>query len=111
MKPETLEALQGSIKKWELVVAGTGENRGCDNCPLCERFSGDYCVSADDEKCPVAIKTGCTECVNTPYYECKWGFSTKPEDVAAAQAELDFLRGLLPDILPSGFHDTNKENK
>jgi len=35
---KALEALKGSIKKWERIVEGTGVDEGADNCPLCELF-------------------------------------------------------------------------
>ncbi len=102
-----LTALRGSIAKWEAIVAGTGEDGGPHNCPLCQRFPG--CAS-----CPVADEVGDTGCESTPYV--KW-FDHQRKDhghqppfdepsavtpgceecVALAQAELDFLRSLLPD--------------
>ena len=38
MDKATREALLGSIEKWERIVAGTGEDRGTLNCPLCTKF-------------------------------------------------------------------------
>ena len=35
---ETKEALEGAIKKWELIYANAGADEGVDNCPLCELF-------------------------------------------------------------------------
>jgi len=36
MDAKTLKALKGSIKKWEKIIAGTGVDKGGDNCPLCK---------------------------------------------------------------------------
>lgn len=38
MNSRTLKALKGSIRKWERICNGTGEDRGPRNCPLCELF-------------------------------------------------------------------------
>lgn len=99
MNERTLTALQGSIKKWEEIVAGTGEDMGVMNCPLCQEFYRLQC-----EGCPVKTRTWQPLCADTPYDE--WasedeaaggtGFATTPELVALAQKELDFLRSLLP---------------
>lgn len=101
---ETLTALKGSILKWEKIVAGTGFDRGEDNCPLCELFP--YCTD-----CPVALHTGKVGCCGTAYAD--WlchtyvahandvsyfrphkGFEKEAQEIA--QAMLDFLRSLLP---------------
>jgi hypothetical protein len=97
MDNQTLAALKGSIRKWENIVAGTGVDKGVFNCPLCELFWDDDCTG-----CPVSERTGLMNCRGTPYN--MWEALTKrddathgdPERIAAAQAELDFLRSLLP---------------
>jgi len=43
MKPEVLEALKGSIRKWESIVAGIGIDAGTHNCDLCKMFRIDDC--------------------------------------------------------------------
>lgn len=86
MAPKTLKALQGSIKKWEGIVAGTAHDLGSDNCPLCKMFA--YMPNCDG--CPVAERTGVSSCCGSPYYDYKDGIP------GAAQAELDFLKSLLP---------------
>lgn len=86
MSPETLTALQGSIAKWERIVARTQSNHGREDCALCNLFYDSDCVN-----CPVSAKTGQPFCKGTPYYT--YSFSGKTED---AQRELDFLRSLLP---------------
>jgi hypothetical protein len=48
MDEKTLEALKGSIRKWEAIVDGTGEDDGADNCPLCHMFARPF-LEADDE--------------------------------------------------------------
>ena len=109
MNPDTLEALQGSIAKWEAIVAGTGADRGGVNCPLCLHF-GEDCSHPDDidDICPVAIAAKNTGCENTPYeawsthqkkdHNSHYPTTTKcPTCITLAQAELDFLRSLLPD--------------
>ena len=112
MNPETLEALQGSIEKWRDIVAGTGEDRRCNNCTLCHKFNDEYCTTADGEVCPVAIAAGCDGCDNTPWVDwhaaqCKADRSHKNRKAdtdelrALAQAELDFLISLLPKEAPS----------
>lgn len=95
MDARTLKALKGSIAKWEAIVAGTGTDEGPRNCPLCVEFWGDYCKG-----CPVRDKTGHHGCIGTPYAEWERAdvtAATTPALVALAQAELDFLRSLLPE--------------
>lgn len=111
MTPETLTALQGSIAKWEAIVAGKGVDDGGDNCPLCKLFiENDHCAG-----CPIASHSGAAGCCNTPYdqwYRLHRPFNSvplkaeTPEQFDAAQAELDFLRSLLP-VWQWGF-DTTK---
>ena len=100
MDAETLEALKGSIAKWEAIVAGTMEDEGVDNCPLCQRFHACFRTLPGEccQGCPVDAFSG-RGCAKTPYVD--WGqfgvdkVSTD-EHRAAAQAELDFLKSLLP---------------
>lgn len=105
MDAETENALRGSIAKWEAIVAGTDIDKGPVNCPLCQMFMQNEC-----EGCPVAIASEATCCDNTPYEmfsavaervsaDKDWrtfSRATSPEAKAAAQAELDFLKSLLP---------------
>lgn len=109
MDERTLTALKGSIAKWEAIVEGAGADEGQNNCPLCEEFA----LIHDCEGCPVAERVGTTGCVGTPYQKWKTaaerefddGISddpcpayeaTTPKLIKLAQAELDFLRSLLP---------------
>lgn len=109
MDAETLEALRGSIAKWEAIVAGTGKDEGPNNCPLCMRFNKgflkqqyyypDMCAG-----CPVAAFTGFPGCEGTPYD----GIENPDNDTFGSDAEFDqhvqalqkeelaFLKSLLP---------------
>lgn len=89
MAPEVLEALRGSIKKWEGIVAGTTRDEGGRNCPLCQMFV--HGKAATCRGCPVRTRTGKSSCDGTPYYYYEHG------DTQTAQAELDFLKSLLPE--------------
>jgi len=98
MNKTTLKALKGSIKKWELIVSGVGEDLGDENCPLCKRFAHKENTCAG---CPVAEKAG-RFCERTPYIP--WtnyvgGYGAKadtPKKKLLARAELKFLKSLLP---------------
>ena len=107
MPGATLRALRGSIKKWEAIVAGDGRDLGSANCPLCQLHHKDNCRG-----CPVAYASRRACCENTPHEA--WvgaaiatGGATAPishrdpehraELTRLAQAELDFLRSLLPE--------------
>jgi hypothetical protein len=90
MNKRTLTALRGSIRKWEGIVAGTVTDEGPNNCPLCGLFFNLGC-----EGCPVSAAAERPYCENTPYDVWDTG-APQPERKAIAQAELDFLRGLLP---------------
>lgn len=94
MDAETLEALKGSIAKWEAIVAGTGVDKGPDNCPLCQRFwRASNCIG-----CPVFEATGLINCGGTPYedYERAYDDDDREARDVAAREELDFLKSLLP---------------
>lgn len=114
MDDKTLEALKGSIAKWEAIVAETNVDEGTSNCPLCQIFMKD---ERDCKGCPVVEKVKLTGCSGTPYvqwshgqvnfYQKKYGtldtgFGHPYKIVdeftrVAAQEELDFLRSLLPE--------------
>lgn len=101
MDAETLEALKGSIAKWEAIVAGTGEDKGDENCPLCLKFH--ICHRSEPGRgcdgCPVA-GAGHRSCEDTPYekYADAMNRASPDHEVAnqAALAEIDFLKSLLP---------------
>ena len=111
MDKKAVKALRGSIKKWERIVLGTGEDFGTRNCPLCKKYDrGTNC-----DGCPVAEDTGEPFCNGSPYD--KWisavrgeleeltggGFVWEtdkcvpigPRSLAAAIAEYEYLCGLL----------------
>lgn len=94
MTPVALKALKGSIRKWQKIVDGTGEDRGPDNCPLCQQFFEKNCVG-----CPVRMATGKPRCGSTPYDD--WGcldtaIAYDDNAIVIAVKELRFLKGLLP---------------
>ena len=98
MDKRTRTALEGSIAKWEAIVAGTGTDEGTENCPLCQLF---FTMRGPQqlfcEGCPVKERTGQTCCEGSPYQE--WGenpYASGDEAKRIAQAEVDFLRSLLP---------------
>lgn len=58
MKSEVAELLEGSIQKWTDIIETGKEERGNEDCPLCE---------LDCDVCPVAQETGQNYCNDTPY--------------------------------------------
>lgn len=109
MDSRTLTALMGSIEKWEKIVAGTGVDNAMENCPLCREFlSLGSCTG-----CPVDSKTNRPLCKGTPYVAFADFMERLPvyrtpinhlpsqddrtEATRLAQAELDFLKSLLPE--------------
>jgi len=101
----TLQAIQGSIEKWEGIVAGTEVDKGTDNCPLCEKYYRKRWLECTG--CPVKLKVKAELCESTPYdnwlkhqhdkhagglyreMEC-------PYCKRLAKKELVFLKSLLP---------------
>jgi hypothetical protein len=114
MDERTLKALRASIKHWEENAAATHWSEADvagTSCALCDEF---YDWPSDDYPCcggcPVAEKTGYAGCNGSPYYSASFAFYRWPhrhnegqgeaaakEFRRAAQAELDFLRSLLPE--------------
>jgi len=103
MNKETLNALKGSIRKWEKIVNRTGVDNGKDNCPLCELFYKKNCVG-----CPVFEKTGEFGCIGSPYLEWTEHHEKRHEWEEylvvlclecweIAERELKFLKSLLPE--------------
>jgi hypothetical protein len=107
MDAETLKALKKSIKHWE----GNAKADHVElafvtsyHCALCDKFlveCDDLCIG-----CPVADKTEQPCCEGSPWeaaYNARCYWYIKPNDIArrdafraAAQAEVDFLKSLLP---------------
>ena len=97
MPARTLKALKGSVRKWEKIVAGDMVDKADANCPLCQMFARITC-----DGCPVKAKSGQDQCWNTPYLT-KWKrvaglghTADSPAKKKAAEAELRFLKSLLP---------------
>jgi hypothetical protein len=104
MDKAALKALKGSIRKWERIVAGDGGDDGAADCPLCREFR--FGAEFDCVGCPVMAESGLPYCSGTPYtgwMQYHDGLArafplnaSTGEEIMLAQAELDFLRGLLP---------------
>ena len=103
-KAQTAKALEGSIRKWQKIVKGTGVDQGETNCPLCKLFNKRplWCRG-----CPVMEKTSVAGCLGTSYHDFlgaatirtdKDNFSQRaaetPRAKRHAQRMLDFLKGL-----------------
>lgn len=107
-----LQALKDSISKWEKNTrVRKPENIKYEDadCPLCQAAntrnkssSGPSCVG-----CPVMVRTGSPNCDGTPYYRARsaaHGWMDRPSSLVAkhdfmvaAQAEVDYLKVLLPE--------------
>jgi hypothetical protein len=92
MDEKTLEALKGSIRKWEKIRDGQMHDEGARNCPLCQLFNNAHNRFKDCEGCPVKQRTGFQFCKNTPYVD----IYNNGEFGDLIQAEIDFLVSLLP---------------
>ena len=108
MTKTTLKALKGSIRKWEKIFLGGGEDAGSSNCPLCELFP--YCYNSRSE-CPIFGDTHTVGCLGSPYehwsghhydkHEGKYPYIVSyivscSECTELARAEFKYLEGLLP---------------
>ena len=101
MDKRALTALQGSIAKWGAIVNDGGIDMMASNCPLCTEFLSGNCV-----QCPVYWASSQPGCSGTPYMDWARYFmdvlDRRPRKVVdeeskrLAQAELDFLKSLLP---------------
>lgn len=109
MNEVTLAALKASIAHWEKNLAAESPDDvrlGPRYCALCEAFP-QSCAG-----CPVAARTGVKGCRETPYGRACAAFNEWDSAVtngspnhaekatawrAAAQAEIDFLRSLMPE--------------
>lgn len=102
MDKDTLEALKGSIKKWEGIVEGTTRDEGTANCPLCQKFNtNEMKLTEKCRGCPVMIETRQIGCAGTPYIEYEDAVDEFGEDSVEAEGiakeELCFLQSLLPE--------------
>lgn len=104
MSAKTLAALKASIRHWEENVAAETPDDvsvSASDCALCVLFFDFYNCAG----CPVSAATGKHGCRDSPYETrvseafANWNYGMTPRDEwrAAAQAELDFLRSLLPE--------------
>lgn len=113
MPASTLTALEGSIAKWEAIVDGTDADRRTSNCPLCRLFLNKEDENGGCSGCPVRDAANCDGCGNTPYVD--WATHHRnaqhvmdvlsvecDECQRLAQAELDFLKSLLPTAKTEG---------
>lgn len=108
MTPEILAALKASIEKWErnLAYAKTGDLDKMrifgKDCPLCQLLTIDDHSEPECERCPVMQKTGLAVCEESPWHKVARARHMRNHKgtVTATQAEIDFLRSLLPDGAP-----------
>ena len=112
MKAKTKQALLESIQHWERLANGEsekGEWTGPDDCSLCKMFAEWHRgYELNCEGCPVYEKTGEHGCWNTPHERMSDLCNTAQTEIemerlkdttefyVAAQAELEFLKSLLP---------------
>lgn len=115
LSKEQTDALKKSIKKWELIVDEGSEDLGPADCECCIIYNSintrletreDCCKS-----CPVFLKTRERFCAGTPFE--KWEDYQEENDMGEwkvfddyskqlAQAELDFLKGILEESTLKG---------
>lgn len=106
MDTKTREALEASIKHWEENVAAetpNDANTGWRACALCNLFFFKGC-----DECPVVDWSGERACKETPYLSALHALRLWRNDASdidrrdawrtAAQAELDFLISLRPEV-------------
>lgn len=105
MDDKTLTALKASIAHWEdnLVKAKAGEEFStfAEDCALCAKFAPfSQSIEKDCVACPVAKKTGLLCCEGTPYCDVSYAQREDEDCAAVVEAELDFLKSLLPEVKP-----------
>lgn len=89
-RKKRVKALSGSLAKWKAIVAGTGADNGPDNCPCCAIWFERYC-----DGCPIAEAVDQVGCKGTPYDVFIDTLKDSLDERKAAEAERDFLAGLL----------------
>jgi len=101
---EGLQALDGSIVKWQDIVAGDAIDKGDEDCPLCRHYRHNRTnMQANCDECPVSIDTGESLCQGSPYDQ--WldatGYgadyeqaNTNSKSMKAAVSELEYLKEL-----------------
>lgn len=88
MSDPVLEAIDGSIVKWEKIVSGEVSDCGTKNCPLCRMFYIQVCVG-----CPVASRAGASLCRKTPYADWDYHNSVVLKRNLPYRVEKDDLKG------------------
>ena len=110
MTKKALVALKESIQHWERLVSGDrliGEIPNGEHCSLCTSFYNTSLIVGDADSlcvgCPIKDHTGTSVCFNTPYREVLDTITdysarqlNKKKFKKAAEAELEFLKSLLP---------------
>lgn len=105
MNPETLTALKESIAHWKRMRDNPdcGETPGWTDCAFCSLFAHGPEKKKWCEDCPIREATDLPACGGTPYCKAESAFRRLQDGVGtlqdwqeAAQAEIDFLEGLLP---------------
>ncbi len=108
MNKATAKALESSINHWKRMRDGKRKKSkdkinsedGLEvpyggDCALCREFNikRNAC-----DGCPIFIKTGMSECMNSPYWEARTALDNdginSPEFKSAAQKMIDFLESL-----------------
>lgn len=111
MRKATVTALKKSIATWERRATGECIKPGEDNCALCNRFDPedimDPCALPSEDRCPVDIYTSGNGCITAKAFRAyldaydmvldKPAFAKRAKARKLAQAEVDFLKSLLPD--------------
>jgi hypothetical protein len=101
---EMLDAIDGSIRKWEDILAGRKEDRGTGNCPLCQNYHVTPGFLEPCKNCPVMGDSGAKCCDGTPYKAWKEHHDSFHNDLPRtirceqcamlAYKELEYLRGM-----------------
>lgn len=101
MSKRAEKALRASIRHWEKNAAATSflaVTTGPSYCALCNLYNVSDDAERDCRACPVQKATGELYCRKTPYAKVR--YARKAGNLvafkAAAQEEVEFLRGLLP---------------
>lgn len=103
------QAILDSISHWERMASNpdSTEKPLADDCPLCRYFDSShyYCSSLTEERCPIAVISTQTLCINTPYIKAHSLWIHKDENPGnteafekwqkAAQKEIAFLKDVL----------------
>ena len=111
---EQIEAMAGSVSKWQGVRDG-GREEGWEDCPCCQLYNNADYGTGTCRDCPISITTGMFGCHDTPYnawvkFEDEWdekdtGYALLRQE--KAEAMLTFLE----ELLASMKEDNEKENE